>query len=612
MTAIFLWPYALAALVGVPAAVLIALWRARRRRVRVASLLLWQSLARKLADSGRKRKTIFDLPLVLAAASALLLGIAAAGPVLSRMERRGRTVLMVLDRSASMTMQQNGVARWELARREAHRLLDELSADDRVCIAASPPTIGRIGPIRPISADEARKLLDTLQPADRPASITDDLARAMAAANAFGPSSTVVFTDDPAAVPSEARGATGAVSAVSVGGPADNVFFTRLGFSGDDGRTRILLGVMNSGGPRDITLSLAAGGGTAMDAPPLARSIHLDAGAEHTEIFDGDFENARFVAAKIEPDDALAADNLIYAVRATARPVRVLLLGRENSFIESALGLHPSVELVRGAAPPKDAAGAGQFDLAVCNGVTPGAGFPCMTVAIDPPEAFGSIGVGRPADNPKVTMQAAGSVLDDTGLAEARIGSARAITAAATARVLAASDKGPVVVEDGTVICFGFAFDQSNTDWPLRPGFPIFWAKVLERISPDGRRGFVSHLVGQEAAMPPGDSARRAVRIQPERGAEIELSAEQTSFAAELAGLYELDGQQSSLAAFNLLDASESSTKGTTGLFTREMIKEHVPGIASKLAAGRTTWRVMNLILAAGVASLLAQWYLKR
>ncbi|HUU69861.1 MAG TPA: BatA domain-containing protein, partial [Planctomycetota bacterium] len=79
----FLWPYALAALIGVPAAVLIALWRARRREVPVASLLLWQSLARKLADSGRKRRTVLDLPLVLAAVSALLLGIAAAGPVLS-------------------------------------------------------------------------------------------------------------------------------------------------------------------------------------------------------------------------------------------------------------------------------------------------------------------------------------------------------------------------------------------------------------------------------------------------------------------------------------------------------------------------------------------------
>jgi len=620
----FLWPYALAALIGVPAAVLIALWRARRREVPVASLLLWQSLARKLADSGRKRRTVLDLPLVLAAVSALLLGIAAAGPVLSHAGIRGRTVLLVLDRSASMKMNQNGTARWDLARREAHRLLDELSAQDRVYVAAGPQADPvRVGPLGPA---EAGKLLDTLQPTDRPANLADDLSRALAAAEAIRPFSAVVFTDDPAAAPPEAIGGAGAIAVVSVGGPADNVFFTRFGFSataavaGDDA-CRILLGVKNSGGPRDVTLCLAADDGGARTGAPAARSVHLDAGAEHTEIFEGDFAAARFLAAKIEADDSLAADNLLYAVRPPERHVRVLLQGNDNPFIEAALKVFPSVEIVHGAASAGQAAaaaGLAEFDIVICNGVSPGAiSFPGPVVVIDPTETFGPIAVGPPVDDPKITTLASGSILDDTGLADARIRSARRITVAATAagaRVLAASDRGPMVVENANVICLGFSLDRSNTDWMLKPGFPVFWAKVMERLSPDGRRGFVSYPTGQDAAVPPADGARTAVRVLPERGEQFELPAQEESFRTELAGLYELSshGQPQSLLAFNLLDSAESSTKGSTGLFTREMIKEHVPDVGSGRAAGRSSWLLMNLVLAAGVVSLLAHWYLKQ
>ena len=597
----FLWPYGLFALLGVPAAIAVALWRARRRDVTVPSLLLWQRLAERMAGSGRKHRKVVDASLVLAAVFALLLALAAAGPMLVRAAQPGRTLLLIVDRSASMQMKQLGTTRWEIARGELGKLLACLTPADRIYLAASPPgKQARIGPLTPA---EAAARLDDLRPTDRPADLAQDAARALASAHALGPCQVAVCTDTPEAVPPGRQ----PIAAIGVGGAAANVFFTRFGYSASGAtdaapaRCRVLLGVMNAGPVREISLGLAADG-RELESRPL----RLDAGAERGELFDSAaLQNARYITARIVADDSLAADNVFYAVRSSEQRARVLLVGEENRFIETALAIHPRVEVVRGAEPKQDGGG---WALVIYNGVTPARVPAGLAVVINPPQSFGRMKVGGMIENPKVSA-APRSIVADTDLATAAIKTARRIQTAAS--VLAAADQGPLVIEDGSLICLAFAVDRANTDWMLKPGFPIFWAKVLERVAAADRPGFEWQAMNRGVSVQPAQPGAMVRRISPEES-EPHRAAEPFFFDPDYSGLYECSGGgQTSLLAFNFMDAGESSTRGSVRPFDRAMVREKAPEAEAGSHAA-TEFPLVCVVLAVGVATAFGHWCLKK
>ena len=585
----FLWPFGLLALLGVPAAVLIALWRAKRRDVDVPSLMLWQRLAEKISDTGQKHRAVIDMPLILAGMVALLLGLAAAGPMLASRPAGGRTFLLVLDRSASMQMKQNDSSRWIQAMRQLQKLLGQLTDDDAVHLATSPAGDDvRVGPMPP---SEAAELLRAMRPTDRSADLADDVARAVASAESLKPFSMIVCTDSPDVLPPS-------MPAIGVGGPADNLFFTRFGFSGGT----ILLGVGNAGKPRTANLQLIADGRMLEQ-----RKISLANSAESTEMFGGtdDVENARLLEARLVADDSLQADNYFYAVREQAQRLRVMLIGHDNAWLESAIAVHDGIELIRSA---KEAS-ADSYDLLIYNGVAPkNLTGRTPAVVIDPPESFGGIAVGGAIRQPKITSVSGDPLTDDTDLADIAVETARGITAAAG--VLVASDKGPLVVRDGNVICLAFSIGRENTDWMLKAGFPVFWAKMVEKLSSQTRATLVHHQIGSRASVRISERNATLKRTKPAGEPASKPPAGEFVFRPDLGGVYELtDGADTRLFAFNMLDSRESSTTGSW-----KSIDHGTIGNAASRAAGGAAAALMlaPVLVSIGLALAVAQWCLKR
>ena len=594
-----LWPFGLLALLGVPAVIAVAMWRARRRDLTVPSLLLWQRLAERMADSGRKHRKVIDASLVLAAVFALLLALAAAGPMLRHAVQPGRNLLLIVDRSASMQMKQQGGTRWQAARGELGKLLASLTPADRIYLAASP--LGKQARIGPLTPDEALARLDDLRPTDRPANLAQDVSRALAAAEALRPCQVVVCTDTPELVPQGQR----RIATIGVGAAADNAFFSRFGFSTPNGNDlqKILLTVANAGPARDVSLTLEA------DGQPLeTRAVHLGADAERSELFEGPaLRNAKQIVARISASDSLAADNVFRAVRSPDKRVRVLLVGEENRFLETALTIHPGVELVRGAEPKQGDRG---WDLVICNGVKlaqPPAG---LTVVIDPPQSFGPLQVAGVLENPAITEAAPGSIVDDSDLASSAIRKARRIRSAAPSP--AKAEQGPMVIDDGNLICLAFAISRTNTDWVQKPGFPIFWTKVLERVRPADRPGFRYQAMNHGLSLGPAGPGSTIRRVSPADGPEPQPAAESFFFDPDHSGLYELSGgDQTLLLAFNLMDAGESSTKGSTRPFDRAMVGEQAPE-AEAGSHTATEFPLVCVVLAVGVATAFGHWYMKQ
>ncbi len=577
-----------------------ALWRARRRDLTVASLMLWDRLAEKVSETGRKRRKLVEAPLVLAAVFAALAGLAVAGPMLTAPAESGRTLLLIVDRSASMNMKQGESTRWDVAVREIERLLAQLTPTDTVYLATSPlgDTV-LAGPLRPGGATEK---LQKMRPTDRPADIVKDVTRTLASAGALKPFVAVVCTDTPGAI---VEADAGPIAAIGAGGTVDNVFFTRFGSSDDE----VLLGVKAVGGRRRITLRL-----TADDRILGEETLDVADGAEETVVFKApELVDAQWAEARILEDDSLAADNYFYAARQREERIRVLFIGQTNLFVERALEVHPGVELVRGD-EPQESPQPLPYDLLVYNGTSPKKLRKCPTVVIDPPHSFGSIMVAGVLKNPVVTGVTHAELTRDTGLSEITVGAARRITGGAN--VVVASEGGPLVIEDGNVVCLAFDISPENTKWMHTPGFVVFWARLLERVSPARRPGLIWTKLGEEASAPQGalravrmrpGSAFRAVRTRPGTGPAPESGGDAFAFGPELAGIYELTGgADGGLVAFNLLDAKESCARGSWKVFDVKMLKAQ-PGARRGREAPMTA-----AAMALAVVSVMVYWCLRR
>ena len=585
-----LWPYGLIALAGVPAAILIALWRARRRELTVPSLILWDRLAEKVSDAGRKRRSPIDAAFILAAVFAAAAAFAIAGLMLKATTEPARTLLLVIDRSASMSMKQGAVTRWELAKRELGKVVDELASGDHVYLATSPPGDPvRIGPLAP---KRARDKIEAMRPTDRPGDIVKDTARAMASANALSPFAAVVCTDTPRALP---EGNAGRMAVIGVGGAADNIFFTRFGPADD----KALIGVKNIGRARQVTLALTSDGGSLG-----TKTIDIDDGAEETMIFHAaQLADARWVEARIDADDSTAADNYFYAARRPEERIRVLFIGKANPFVERALEVNPAVELIRGREPEKTD-DPPPYDLLVYNGAAPEITPGCSTVVIDPPNSFGTITVGGVVAEPEVTGVADLELTCGGGLAEISTKAARKMTGGAS--VLVDSDKGPLVIEDDKLVCVGFDISPENTRWMFTPGFVVFWAKLIGKLSPGGRAGLAWARVG-EAVTPANEANWNMTRIRPGHMLIMKSDGGEFYFRPESAGIYELaSGEDKTLLAFNVFDEGESSTRGSSLFFE---------GGLPRVAAGAGPAREVPLtpaLMALAIVLAAAYWYTRK
>jgi len=482
--------------IGAVAITVLYLIRLRRRRVVVSFAPLWLDAAgpRRTTSWARRLRDLLSVMLALTLLGLLL--VAAVDPRPTAADRAGRSLVILIDRSASMSARDGTGTRLDAARVRAAEIVDGLAAADRALVASfASDAVAETG--FEADAGRLRRAVAAVAPSEEPG----DLPRALTFASAIlrgRPRPTVVLISD-GAFTDEARRT----------GPSDvDVRFASIGDSGQAGRRGGNVGIISFAARRlpadpsaveaalvvqnfgarkaSVAIDIAAGGATVerlrLELAPGERRRH-----QLPNVFAPD---AR-LQARLAPDDDLALDDTAYAVVPPLPHRRILRVGGADLYLDGALlslGRTVTVDRLSLSAAEAQRARWPDYDLVVFDGVSPAA-----------PPATGRFlyldahGAGSPfAERGSVRDPVIADVRRDHPLArqldlgDINIAAARRLTLAAGDVAVAGSFGVPLLIarERPGLRIAATSFDPRRSDLPMRPAFPLLIANALAWAGP--------------------------------------------------------------------------------------------------------------------------------
>ncbi|HEY7742334.1 MAG TPA: VWA domain-containing protein [Burkholderiales bacterium] len=540
------YPLALLSLLAIPLLIALYLLRPRRRRIVLSTTALWQAALKDREPRVGFRTLLRNLSLLLLLASALVLGLALAGPQWLSRASGGADMVLVLDVSASMKTRSGiGRTRFDLALAEASRLVDGLPRDGRMLVMTS----GHKALLRTAfeaDRDALHRALAQVRPGDETGRPREALALALSLLRGREQGRIYFLTDgafDPDADPGSPQ-----VEFRVVGAPARNVAITRFDFRQElaaEDRFQVLLTVRNY---TDAPVVVPAS--ASLDEQVLfRRSLALAARAEETVVLPFTGRARGQAIGRIEVDDDLAADNQAFAAVNTDDPLRVLLFTRGNFYLESVLQAMPNLDLVKRDSPPAEdiARLALTYDVVVFDGIAapqlpPGNFLLVNTVA--PGLPFSDSGrLVRPG----TLVRGPSALMGDADLTAVRIDQARRVAIDKPGPGLQRlfwskeTDLALALLEDGRKLVY-LGFDLAGSNFPLQAAFPLFFSRSLEWLRPAGD-GFVStHIAAGSTWTIPLPASETRVTMRMPSGRSETLASEGGSLlfdATADAGIYE-------------------------------------------------------------------------
>jgi len=504
-----------AAVIGV-----LYLVRLRRRRVVVSFAPLWLDAAGPRRTTSWARYLRDVLSFLLAAALLALIVVATMDARASSSDANGRSVVVLIDRSASMSARDGGAgqagdarqvgkvgtvgkggstSRLDAAKARATTIVDGLGPADRALVASfAADTVAEIG--FEADAGRLRRAVAAVASSEEPG----DLPRALTFASAVlrgRPRPTVVLVSD-GAFTEEARRAMPAgidVRYAGVGqtGPraGGNVGITSFAarrVPADPSAVEAAVVVQNFGArAAAVALEISAGATTVervrLDLGPGERRRH-----QLPNVFAADARlQARLLTADGKPladggEDELALDDTAFAVVPPLPRRRVLRVGPPNLYLDGALlslGNTVTVERLPLAAAEAQRARWSDYDLVIFDGVAP---------ATPPTRGrllfFDAHGSGSPfAERGLVRDPVIADVRRDHPLArqldltDVNISAARRLALAPGDVAVAGSFGVPLLIarERPGLRVAATSFDPRKSDLPMRPAFPLLIANAL-------------------------------------------------------------------------------------------------------------------------------------
>jgi hypothetical protein len=462
---------------------LVALYllKVRPRRAVVPTLLFFGQIFKEKQARSLWRRLRHLVSLLLQLLLLLLLVLALADPVFNWQLRQARRMVLVVDNSASMNATDVAPSRLERARAEGHKVIAGLRPRDEMAVVTAG---GRPQVVCGLTAHQAslRQALDGVAPSDSPTQVVEAVALARRLL-ADGPNREVVLLTDGCFAGAKELAGADDVRLLQVGARTANAGITRfqarrslvdpLGYE-------ILAEVRNfSDGPLDVRFDLDLEGNPIEVVP-----LHLEAGGSWTKVFAKTAAAGGRLTAKLDPPDALAADNEARALlpRQQARPV--LLVSAPNVFLEKVFEANPLVRLTMTSALPTAPP---PGTLTVFHRMVPARLPPGPVFVIDPAGPCELWELGAKLVNPLVDKQDLDSpLLAHLKLDNVLLQEARALQLHCTPKVLIASATGDPLLfaverPGGNVLVLTVNLDKG--DLPLRTAFPILASNALAWFS---------------------------------------------------------------------------------------------------------------------------------
>jgi hypothetical protein len=610
-----------AALFGLGAVIIVLyLLKEQRRRATVPALLLWEGLLKPRAQAAlsTRLRRILSLLLALLVLVCLLLALA---DLRQQISRSGRSVVILVDRSASMAASDEPTSRLAAAKRLAEDVIADIGAGDRALIASLDR--GAL-PVCTWTSDRVllRSALASISQSDMTGDLLPGIQLALNALHGRESPELHVISDGNLTGEGESRELLRAQTNVKlrylrVGSATRNVAVTRFAVRSYPLDQRHLEGVIslkNFGREPEVALLSVSASGT----PLYEETLTLPAGETvFRTLADLPWNNAPLLASiKLERPDALASDDHAHARLPDQARIRVLVVSEGNRYLEAALLLDEYLDVVERT--PDQYQHAKDFDVVIFDHVRPaqdpavpalylgpGSGtgfFPLKLVEAKQPE-LGSL--DRPyfdrvdRQHPSLRLLS----LQDVNLARA----SRTIAESADHVIAETASRVPLIVEGARRAPFlALTFDVRESDLPLRPAWPLFLLRSLERLADRGQAESSSHLAGElfEVLVPAGP---RPVVLESPAGGRRVLPVDpqhQVRFLAERAGLYHVrSGELEHLFAVNVDSVHEGAIASHPELLgAREQ--------SVRTAAPASPWpeRLWPWFVALSLLLLLLEW----
>lgn len=568
----FAWPPGL--WLGIAALPLVLLYMLRPRHARrtVASLLFWEAIAERQRSGSPLARLERHLLLLLQLVALTALAYALAGPVLHGARRRGRSLVLVCDASASMLARDaaGGTSRFEAARREVRSLLRGLGGRDEATLIACDRSARTVVPWTRSFA-RVESALAELSPGHVGTDAHNGLLLAAAAAAAASGEVEVHFFGDGGGAPPGAVALEGSFTFHPVGSSDANaglvaVALEELPSHGDstDGLPyAVFARVLNAGHrPREVFVSLERG-----EEALAARRLRLPPRAERAVTLEASLRPGP-VVLRLRPAEASAEadpfplDDAAY-----------LLVPAERSISVGLHGAGPNTSLARAleAAGARIRSDPGSATLSgqVYAGVVPPRLPPVDCLILAPRKPLDRVGLGLVRQGlVPLAWDREDPLLRYLDLRDLRVDRARQLLPGPGVRVLvqgedAQGSPAPLLLawEDDAARRVLVGFDPEASTWPLRASFPIFLRNWVERTASPTRSLEAGLSTGFAAELPaPFDAeavevvapSGRTLRL-PVRGGRVEFPG------AREVGVHEVHwpGGSSRFCA-NLCDPSES------------------------------------------------------
>jgi hypothetical protein len=556
-------------LLGVFAAVaapLVGLYllRMHRQRVEVPFVKLWERVLAERQPSSWWRRLRRLLSLALQLAFAALVIFALGDPRLAGTSRSAKSIVVVVDCSASMQARDVAPSRMARAKDQARQLVRSLGgADSAMIVRMDAEPVPQTGWETDAAAlDRAVDALDTTDTAadwDGALAIANDALRGR-------PGPTIVVISDGAlgetARKTEAPNTD--IRFVQIGASGDNVGVTAFSvrrYPANKSSYEVLLEVKSHAQkPVKRTLTLEADG----EVVDVA-TLELAPGEKARRFYPNLSGASSKLVARLEPHDSFVTDDVAYALLPPRKKQKVLVVTPGNLFLEGALLLEESADIDRIGPAAYSAEKAKGYDAVVFDRFAPTA-LPKVpgVLFVAPPKDGSPFAVQGSVTRPFLTETAQQHPLMRwISLTDVNISEAEVFALEHGDVALAGALHQPIIVaghRGGTKV-MAIGFDVRKSDLPMRVAFPVMLVGALDWFAGEDANVLGTYKTGRPWHVPSPGGAE--VTLVDPSGTKVTAPVGDdgaATFFGRRAGFHVVRaaGGESSIAA-NLTDPNESN-----------------------------------------------------
>lgn len=465
------------------AVVLLYLRWAKRKVFSTTTLSIWQQALSRRTLWSRWRRAV---SLAAACVPIVLISLALAKPYLWPAVQTARTIVVVIDNTASMNAAIDERSRLAQAKRQAHNLIASLRTHEQMAILSADSAMHvRCG--LTVDAAKLRAAVDRIQQTDGAGAMPAAIATAerLAADHRNG---TVVLVSDGAFAGADALDQSDKLAWIPVGQPADNVAITRFAARPQlhsASNFDVLIELANYGSsPVSVPVELSQGSG-----PTKKANVEIAAGGTAQQLSAIEIDGATELTARVDHEDALPADNSAVLLLAPQVPTRVILVGSEkDSPLAAALRSIRGVELQLADATPADDSDSATRTILVFDGATPQTMPPQPALVIGPVAATDLWQYDGKFESPGEVKRQSDKLLGGIELNDVIIDTAAKLRFTASAEVVATFAEGSPMAaivprDSGDVVLL--TFSPASSDVALRDDFPHLIAAAIRWLGRD-------------------------------------------------------------------------------------------------------------------------------